>query len=434
MSFARKSFSLISNRIVVTCAGVILSIILARILGPTKLGIIVIIMMVPQYCEKFGRFGLASGAIYRISRNEINIRETSSILLTFSLIIGCFLPIAFYACREIFFNAFLKEHVVASWYFLAILSTLPANFVRNYFTSFFVARENVRTINRLRLLNGILPGTLAILLLSTTSLDVGAVILSTTTINFVAVAYVMNRFKNMTGEYPKLSMNISHFVLLFSYGYKVYIRNIISFVHYRVDLLLIAYYLTSPYVAFYSLAVSFAEKIWILNIGSILFSRVASSDDKYGQNLTISVFRNTFWLMSLLTMFIYFTSDWLVRVLYGNSFMPVVMPLKLLLPGVVMLGACSSLSQYFIGKGQVTVTNYIYGASILLNVVLNIFLIPIYGISGAALSTSITYILSTLVMSIIFINKTDTNLVSMFIITRADLMSYRRVFSHVRQA
>lgn len=431
-SFAEKTISIVTNRIVVTLVSMAIGIIVARVLGPVKLGIIAIIMIIPQYSEKFGRLGLGTAAVYRISKGDLDIKDAAAVLFTVSIILGSLPLLLFYFYKDFFISTFLKDHIVATWYFLAMLITLPTNFINNYFSSIFISKEEVRPLNRLRLVTGVLPGGLAVMLLLFTPLDIGAVLLGTALANTFAAFYALTQYKHISGAFPGISFNVSHFRSLFGYGYKIYLKIIISFVHYRIDVLIIAYLLTAPQVAFYSMAVRIVEKIWLLNATStLLLRRVASDTDRNASELTAAIFRNMLWIMGILALALYIVSPWAVEILYGAEFLPLVDPLKLLLPGMVMMGAGVSLNRYFIGKGMVGKTNYIYGFSIIINIALNFLLIPKFGIAGAAMSTTITYSAASIVMALVFVTNTKIGLTKLVLLERSDWLRYREFASKI---
>ncbi|MDQ7837081.1 MAG: oligosaccharide flippase family protein [Thermodesulfobacteriota bacterium] len=432
MTSANKYVSIVSNRIFVLLIGMLANIMLARLLGPTKLGIIAIIMLIPQFFETFGRLGMGVASVYKISKKEMDIRDAAAVLLIASFIIGSIPTLLFYAYSDLFITTFIKEHGVATWYFLAILVTLPPRFIINYFTYIFVAKEDIHTINRIRFINGVLPGITGIILFLTTSLDIGAVILGHSLINIFAALYTLWKFRLTTGRFPSVSSKVVHFRSLLSYGCKVYLRNVISSLHYRIDLWIIAYFLTPPQVAFYSLAAGFGQKIWLLNATDILvLPRVASGEDKYGKGLTATAFRNTLWLMAVVGLFVYFLAPVAVEIFYGKDFLPLLSSLKILLPGIVAMGAGISLNHYFIGKARVGMINYIYASSVVLNVALNLLLIPRLGIRGAAISSTITYTASTLILALIFAKESDINLKKLVLLDGSDYLHYKRFFSDV---
>src|ERR1044071_8403923 len=97
----------------------------------------------------------------------------------------------------------------------------------------------------------------------------------------------------------------------------------------------------------------------------------------------------------------------------------------MLLPGTVFFGVATLLVGQNYGTGN---TSNVMAASALgffLNVILNLLLIPRMGILGAALVSSITYIVSTLYLAINFSNKWGHGLSELFIVNREDLQKLR---------
>ena len=59
---------------------------------------------------------------------------------------------------------------------------------------------------------------------------------------------------------------------------------------------------------------------------------------------------------------------------------------------------------------------------------LNIWLIPIYGIKGAALATSVSYILDTCIKSVVFSIKNKVSILDIFLIKMSDFQLYKTEF------
>jgi O-antigen/teichoic acid export membrane protein len=435
LSYSTKTLSLFKNKLFVVLIGFILSAIIARLLGPRDLGTLAVIMLIPMFYQKFMSFGLGVSANYMISNKQVEIQEAASTLFYFSIVVGL-LPFSFFLIFGIDSVSFLFHDVVISdWYLWPIILTIPAYFLSNFFLKLLLSQENVKVINRVNQIITLLPAACTVFLLSVTDLSLGAAIISYTSVNIFMIPLVLILYFKSLKSLPVGGFKFDIFFHLIRYGYKVFLRNIISFLHYRIDLLLITLLLSIQQVAFYKLAASFAEKIWILNVTHhLLVSRVASSQKQYGKDLTARIFKNTFWLMMILAIGAYFTSSFLISLVYGSEYLSVIGPFKLLLPGVVFLGSCSVLSQYFIGNGLVGWTNYVYLMSIVINVVLNLILIPKYGISGAAIATSITYVLSTIVMIILFIRESSVSLKELYLIDAVDISQYKVIFKELAQS
>ena len=76
---------------------------------------------------------------------------------------------------------------------------------------------------------------------------------------------------------------------------------------------------------------------------------------------------------------------------YGSAFAGAVPALRLLLPGVVALGAAKSLGSVLVKEGRMLITSILGLSALGLNVALNIVLLPQIGILGASIASSVCY-------------------------------------------
>lgn len=89
-------------------------------------------------------------------------------------------------------------------------------------------------------------------------------------------------------------------------------------------------------------------------------------------------------------------TPWLLPLIYGKEFAGSVRPFLLLLPGVYFMIAFKVLNSDFIANGRSLMTSGIFGVSLLLNLGLDWWFIPKWGICGAAAASSLSYGLATL--------------------------------------
>ena len=80
-----------------------------------------------------------------------------------------------------------------------------------------------------------------------------------------------------------------------------------------------------------------------------------------------------------------------IHLFYGPAFVPSIAPLMLLLPGVCALSSAHIHNAYLCGVGKAHTTAALSAVALGLNLLLNLILIPRYGISGAAAASSLTY-------------------------------------------
>ena len=100
-----------------------------------------------------------------------------------------------------------------------------------------------------------------------------------------------------------------------------------------------------------------------------------------------------------------------------------------MIPGVVIFSLGKVLANDFTGRGYPEINTYIALLVALTNFGLNIWLIPIYyGIKGAALATSVSYILDTCIKSVVFSIKNKVSILDIFLIKMSDFQLYKTEF------
>ena len=206
---------------------------------------------------------------------------------------------------------------------------------------------------------------------------------------------------------PKL-FSSAYFKVSLLFGLKGHFSNVLSFLNYRIDMFLLAYFIDDIAVGIYSIAVMLAERIWLVSqsVSSVLFARVANLASEKERNIFTSLAsRNTLFITFLGGGFLALISHWLVLTFFGAEYSDSVEPFLYVIPGIVLFSMSKVLANDFIGRGYPEVNTYIACVTALTNFGLNVWLIPTYGIKGAAISTSSSYILDALIKSIYFSRK-----------------------------
>jgi O-antigen/teichoic acid export membrane protein len=91
----------------------------------------------------------------------------------------------------------------------------------------------------------------------------------------------------------------------------------------------------------------------------------------------------------------------LILTIFGEVFLPAYLPLIILLIGYTIYSTFMSIGAFYSSVGHVKLSYKISFVSAILNIVLNIAFIPKYGIIGAAIATSTSLVVLTLVHFVI---------------------------------
>ncbi len=228
----------------------------------------------------------------------------------------------------------------------------------------------------------------------------------------------------------RLNYNFAALKNSLTFGLKNHVGVIGSFLNYRIDVFLVGYFTDNAQLGLYAISVGLGEMFWYIpsSVQLVLTPHIASSKSSKISEVTIRYERNLCLLMLILIILFVQIDKLLIRVAFGEAFLPAYLPLRYLLPGIFTLSLSKILSADFIGRGKPEVTTLASSISLIINVGLNLVLIPIYGISGAAMASSVSYSAQTAILTFIFIKTTGYHLKDLFIIAKKDIELYKEIY------
>jgi O-antigen/teichoic acid export membrane protein len=266
--------------------------------------------------------------------------------------------------------------------------------------------------------------TVLILVLSQISLTTKGVVISKLATSFViALIFVTVMWK---GKLITRLATVDGGLLkdIVKYGLKGYPGTIAQFLSYRLDFFLVAYFLSFEQVGLYALAVSWSELLFYLpdSMAMALFPTIASSKSiKDSNELTAIMTKAVMIIMFIGSIFIFLFAGKLIPLLYTDKFLNSIYPLFILLPGVIMLSLWKIVLSDLAGRGFPQYKSISSTIGMVSNVVLNIVLIPLYGINGASLATTVSYSLTAILAIYWFTKTTGTTLRQLLFVQLEDL-------------
>lgn len=185
-------------------------------------------------------------------------------------------------------------------------------------------------------------------------------------------------------------------LLQFNAGSFVLFGLYISILH--LDILLIQWFHGSAATGVYRAALTLAEFLWfvprILQMTLLHSTSKLWSDEQHEKISSISTrtTRYTLIFTLLLALGLAALARPFVTTYYGPGFEGAVEPLLILIPGALAFAVARPIFAIGQGNGNLRPLNYATGAAALINLVGNLLLIPTYGIHGAAVATTISYL------------------------------------------
>ncbi|QGA81053.1 flippase [Candidatus Nanohalobium constans] len=168
---------------------------------------------------------------------------------------------------------------------------------------------------------------------------------------------------------------------------------------------LLQYFMEDLEVGLYNAALPTAILILLPHkaIGSLAITSFSELKERDKESVESSIQRATYWVFSLvfptfLIMLLF--SDKILQILWGSEYTQASIALSILATGYLidaLVGRVGSLLQ---SEGHTKYILYNNTAALTLNIILNIILIPPYGIAGAAIATATSTILTNVLMYI----------------------------------
>jgi len=433
-SITKNSAITFSSQILIFALGFVASIILARVLGPEGKGIYALIVLIPALMLRLGSLGIEAANVYFTGSKRYGIKDIVSNSLLSSILLSSILVSLFFGVFHLdIFQNFLDSNQINPFYLWLIVLTVPLTLFSRFLISIFLGAEKITIYNKVNIFNSTFQLILITVFLVILKQGVfGAVISYVLGIIGCALVVII-----LITKLTKITFYLNQRLLKDStkYGLKAYFGNLTQFLNYRLDMLLVATFLTPASVGLYSISVGIAERLWMLpgTIATVLFPRISSLKDKDANNLTPRITRHTFLIIFVLALILALIARPLIKILFGSVFLPSVMPLMILLPGIIALGGCKILTADLAGRGKPQFGTYASFVSLAVNIPLNLWLIPKWGISGAAFASSVAYITATLMVMAAFVKISNTSWVTILLFNKYDFQDYKNLLIKLRK-
>jgi len=204
---------------------------------------------------------------------------------------------------------------------------------------------------------------------------------------------------------------------MLSFGVRSYVQVVIAYLLLRVDIYMVQSILGPAETAFYSLAVHLIEMVLEVPqaIGLVLYPRLASLAEEEVHRLTAQTCRRTLLITTPLAAALALLGPYLITFLYSQAFAPAGAPLPWTSVGMVPMAIFVIITRDFTARSKQVVNTFSGVLALIINVVLNIFLIPTWGIVGAAFATAVAYTAACVVLIGFFLAESRMSLASVLL-------------------
>jgi len=216
--------------------------------------------------------------------------------------------------------------------------------------------------------------------------------------------------------------------IIYTYSFRVFVSSLLVTFLIRADIILIKRALDYSQVGIYSIAANIIDVLQIASntVGNLLLVKLADSvtiEDKWDiMRRIIFVFTIVLGVANLGFIIL---GRILLGIFFGVEFLPVYGVYLWLIPASFSLSFGSLFNNYLNSKGFPVISIVFPAIALLLNIALNLLLIPVWGIYGAALATSIAYTLWFVLIVIFEHYTTGRTMLSYLVPRKSDLLEIR---------
>lgn len=403
----------------------IISIILARLLGPEGKGIVTALFVIPNMLVSLADLGVRQVSAYYIGQKKYSIQE----IVSSSLILWIATSLMSMVVMFVYYN--LPGTPNYSWILISIaIAYIPFKILVSYFNGILQGQQKILNMNVKFMIEFVVRLLAVILLVWIFNFDVVGAALSILLTTLAVLVYsgsIIRKTAKLSFKYIKgipqdmLRKGIVFAVALF-----------IIKLNYKVDILFLERMVSASELGIYTVGVNISELLWELPtaMSVVLFARSANAkSNKESTNRSAKLLRITWIPLLLGALVLWIFAPFLVSLVYGQEFVLAGNVMRVLLPGTVVMVLFKILNADLSGRGKPLFAVKIYIVALTINIILNYLLIPMYGMYGAAMASTISYIIGGIVFSIAYHRYTGLPYKELFILNNEDIDLIKSIFA-----
>jgi O-antigen/teichoic acid export membrane protein len=423
--FFKKALSIFSTQIMLFVLAIATGILLSRSLGPAVKGQYDLLTTFTSFLSLLSGLGIAAALVFYLNRTTGPKGGLISTAIWLQLGLIAIMLVVALLCRN-WISAYIMDKKVPTNLLVMALMVMPLVASIGIIGNLFIG---LNAFGRYNLTSIIYMGLQLILLLLTVAIyhfGIPAALMSAG-ISAMCVIILSWIWLRKMGASSTAQIDLSWLKPLASYGVRGWIGNLVQYFNYRLDVFIVNLFLDPAAVAIYSVAVALSETLWYIPtaISTVLFPRTASDWDQ-ATRFTPLVTRTALAVTIAASLVLMLIGPILIRVAYGSAFARAGVPLLGLLPGTVMLGAGKVIASDLAGRGKPHYGTYSAIAALVLTVIFDFLLIPRLNILGAAIASSLSYGLSSLVLLVLYLRISGNQLSNLIFIQKNDFYVYKQ--------
>ena len=420
-----KILNTFGTKVIAAVINLVVAIILSQYLGPAGKGVQSLIITTITFVLVFANLVGGATLVYLVPRHAPSLLVLPSYLWTILVSLVSYLVLLLFPLID---GSFILH--------ICILSMLNSFVAIN--TSILIGREKISTSNLISLIQPFIL-IISLLIFFTLKNEPGildyiySLYFSFGLSVFVSLAYY-NKYCGRISvhrlqEYRQIAVEMVR------YGILNQVAHITQMLSFRLSYYVLDHYHGEAAVGVYSNGISLAESIWLISksISMVQYARISNTQDRpEAARLTVRLIKfslaaSLFILIPLMLL----PSSFYVFI-FGDGFSETRMVIWTLALGVMVYNFSILTGHYFSGTGRYQLNAMASSLGLVASVILYFTLIPRFSLAGAGWATSISYLITTIILMIMF-NKENKHWYKDLIPSKGDITQIRAEFFNIVQ-
>lgn len=421
----------IGTKVSTIVLGTLSSVMIVRTLGPEQYGVYTYISLVVGLACIFANFRLGSSNAYFLASGKYGPDLLKRISLVSATLTG---GTAGIVSLLFLFNRDSVCHL-ALWPPIIIAATIPLTISNEYMTGILRGLTRFGAFNIAKTAGSVFRFVVVgmVFLWTRTFLTVELIVV----LDAVMILSVWLFIFRVTSKGKAWAGHSSHSSKkgtareIHTYGWLTFVYILIISLNGKVDRVIITSYLDVSALGCYTISVRLAEVIWIIyhSVQDVLLPKLAgSSTEQRVKNVIFINEVSIFFLLACAVAMIVF-GRMVITLMYGDEFLDAVRPFQVLVTGTTAYSLHKLFATYYLSIGRLRTVIMISLAGLVGNIFLTVLLVPKYGLTGASLGTTLSYLGSTAAIIYLFLKETNRPLKDLFV---PSAETYSVLFSKIK--
>jgi O-antigen/teichoic acid export membrane protein len=423
MSIIKDIFSVAVSKGLIIVFGLITSVVVARVLGPEKNGIISVLLVYPSLFMTVGSLGIRQSTTFFLGK-KIFSEEDIKATITQIWILSSLMCMIVCLCLMKYVSQSVDNMLLIT---LAIIP-IPFALFNTYNSGIFLGKNQIGSFNKINWIPKLMILLCTVLLILVFSIDItGYMIALITGPLFI---FIILLFRNKFIKSFRLKVNWPILKRMLGLGLSYSIALLIIDLNYRLDVIILDNMSTPYEIGLYSKGVAVTQYLWQIPmvLSPVIFTRSAISKNEKAFSLKVaSLLRISLIIISLASIVLFVFSDWVILLLFGEEFQGSTSVLNILLLGVILLTVFKVMNMDLAGKGKPWISMKAMIPALIINIVLNVIWIPTKGADGAALASTISYSSAALLFLFFYSREVEIPMRTILLFQRKDFDFLNRI-------